>query len=346
MMGSGSSPLTRGKPLRGLQRSGPQGLIPAHAGKTPTRARTATWRWAHPRSRGENFGPSPKALRLPGSSPLTRGKPQAVSAGHDGFRLIPAHAGKTILRPTLSRPSRAHPRSRGENQSKQMRSPGAAGSSPLTRGKRSGDHVVRFRAGLIPAHAGKTRRRFRRSYVTGAHPRSRGENSSMLPRRSPNSGSSPLTRGKQAGGLPPLGPVGLIPAHAGKTPAALTLSCRRRAHPRSRGENSGGWNFKNAQQGSSPLTRGKPATGDHLDTDSGLIPAHAGKTTVPHKAQVTMRAHPRSRGENWLGMGFEPLRWGSSPLTRGKREAETGERVLGGLIPAHAGKTSRRRCRR
>ena len=30
---------------------------------------------------------------------------------------------------------------------------------------------------------------------------------------------------------------------------------------------------------------------------------------------------------------------GSSPLTRGKREAETGERVLGGLIPAHAGKT-------
>ena len=34
VVATGSSPRGRGKPLRGLQRSGPQGLIPAWAGKT------------------------------------------------------------------------------------------------------------------------------------------------------------------------------------------------------------------------------------------------------------------------------------------------------------------------
>ena len=50
----GSSPLTRGKPLRGLPGAGPQGLIPAHAGKTTPRNCPAWQARAHPRSRGEN----------------------------------------------------------------------------------------------------------------------------------------------------------------------------------------------------------------------------------------------------------------------------------------------------
>ena len=70
----GSSPLTRGKLLCGLDRGQRARLIPAHAGKTRGGHESYAQSWAHPRSRGENFGPSPKALRLPGSSPLTRGK--------------------------------------------------------------------------------------------------------------------------------------------------------------------------------------------------------------------------------------------------------------------------------
>ena len=51
---------------------------------------------------------------------------------------------------------RAHPRSRGENRTGGAGVFVAAGSSPLTRGKR--DRAVRAEAlaGLIPAHAGKT----------------------------------------------------------------------------------------------------------------------------------------------------------------------------------------------
>ena len=91
----GSSPLTRGKHAHRPALPRPGRLIPAHAGKTQTRATPAGHFRAHPRSRGEN--PSLPALLASktGSSPLTRGKrPHLhVRVVHDG--LIPAHAGKT-----------------------------------------------------------------------------------------------------------------------------------------------------------------------------------------------------------------------------------------------------------
>ena len=51
----GSSPLTRGKPLRPRLVVWENGLIPAHAGKTPTQKDNDNEYPAHPRSRGENF---------------------------------------------------------------------------------------------------------------------------------------------------------------------------------------------------------------------------------------------------------------------------------------------------
>ena len=91
----GSSPLTRGKPLRGLQRSGPQGLIPAHAGKTMWPGTTPRRRRAHPRSRGENARVTCELVCIEGSSPLTRGKRGNEGEESGGEGLIPAHAGKT-----------------------------------------------------------------------------------------------------------------------------------------------------------------------------------------------------------------------------------------------------------
>ena len=55
-----------------------------------------------------------KAYR--GSSPLTRGKPAARGPAEPRSRLIPAHAGKTVGDNLLVGATRAHPRSRGENQ--------------------------------------------------------------------------------------------------------------------------------------------------------------------------------------------------------------------------------------
>ena len=54
---------------------------------------------------------------------------------------------------------------------------------------------------------------------------------------------------------------------------------------------------------------------------------------------LKMRAHPRSRGENFKCVdGWEDYD-GSSPLTRGKRGDAPACAALLGLIPAHAGKT-------
>ena len=72
---------------------------------------------------------------------------------------------------------------------------------------------------------------------------------------------------------------------------------------------------------------------------SGLIPAHAGKTSMWTGQPSTRRAHPRSRGENDPGSTQPERLMGSSPLTRGKRSADDRHDLAGGLIPAHAGKT-------
>ena len=50
------------------------------------------------------------------------------------------------------------------------------------------------------------------------------------------------------------------------------------AHPRSRGENDRPSIQRAMREGSSPLTRGKPLRNLAFALDSGLIPAHAGKT--------------------------------------------------------------------
>ena len=94
----GSSPLTRGKRQSPSQTLPYLGLIPAHAGKTDSfHARLASAA-AHPRSRGENFSRPKVTPLLPGSSPLTRGKPEEPHRTVGDGGLIPAHAGKTDRR--------------------------------------------------------------------------------------------------------------------------------------------------------------------------------------------------------------------------------------------------------
>ena len=130
----GSSPLTRGAPVSCAPTIRPLGLIPAHAGST-----WKTWKWtsgtrAHPRSRGEHNISRILSDAGLGSSPLTRGALNCFieKAGECG--LIPAHAGSTGGTCPLYRPTRAHPRSRGEHEHLEQALRALQGSSPLTRG--------------------------------------------------------------------------------------------------------------------------------------------------------------------------------------------------------------------
>ena len=300
---AGSSPLTRGKPYGTPMAVNSRGLIPAHAGKTST----GSWR----------------INRSQGSSPLTRGKRGGPPASRLGDRLIPAHAGKTTSREAAPCCPGAHPRSRGENLGAVGGRGGRGGSSPLTRGKRWTSRRRCAGPGLIPAHAGKTRRPGPDPGRSWAHPRSRGENGSRRSARMRCKGSSPLTRGKRVSVCVVVHHPGLIPAHAGKTHRPPALRRHGTAHPRSRGENPVGGGATGNSSGSSPLTRGKPSRCVLHRLCRGLIPAHAGKTLDERPSFGETAAHPRSRGENNMHTWSRQPRSGSSPLTRGKRRSCT-----------------------
>ena len=335
----GSSPLTRGKHHHCHYRRPQRGLIPAHAGKTRSSAPTTRSLRAHPRSRGENAGSCGPPHVPRGSSPLTRGKLAGLGYSSAWGGLIPAHAGKTTTPLPRSRSWWAHPRSRGENDAGAPHPRARFGSSPLTRGKLDVGVGVDQVGGLIPAHAGKTFSRSARAVGATAHPRSRGENPATS-RVSPcREGSSPLTRGKL---IPVEGRFlveRLIPAHAGKTCGTTPQMMSTGAHPRSRGENGLLRRLLSSVAGSSPLTRGKRDSIPRRRMGRGLIPAHAGKTLVVCAQQLAARAHPRSRGENTRKSVRGSITAGSSPLTRGKLGKSEPRDPLGGLIPAHAGKT-------
>ena len=172
----GSSPLTRGKLDRSGAHLGSHRLIPAHAGKTLRAGRKPRGHRAHPRSRGENLGNHVNLGQVAGSSPLTRGKLCFIGGKLRCRRLIPAHAGKTVMGRFWRNHAEAHPRSRGENVSPSARRAVARGSSPLTRGKRRLTRSELAHARLIPAHAGKTPASRHQRASGRAHPRSRGEN--------------------------------------------------------------------------------------------------------------------------------------------------------------------------
>ena len=253
-----------------------------------------------------------------GSSPLTRGKLNESGDDIATGGIIPAHAGKTLSPASPRTRRRDHPRSRGENKLQEALKNNAAGSSPLTRGKRDLGGARVSGGGIIPAHAGKTSAWTGRTSQPRDHPRSRGENSLVVWRDADVAGSSPLTRGKHWKIKRRELARGIIPAHAGKTIHPCRCYYARGDHPRSRGENDKIQVGDTRVTGSSPLTRGKHQGRRRFRNRLGIIPAHAGKT-YPHGGLLLPQGdHPRSRGENSDSAVITALTTGSSPLTRGK----------------------------
>ena len=132
---------------------------------------------------------------------------------------------------------------------------------------------------------------------------------------------------------------GITPAHAGKTPASRRRCRRCRDHPRACGENLSARRLSLIRRGSPPRMRGKHDFRNHRSRDSGITPAHAGKTAIYAVLKGGQRDHPRACGENFTRMSCTRISTGSPPRMRGKRERLVERHHNHGITPAHAGKT-------
>ena len=198
---------------------------------------------------------------------------EAITTG-----IIPAHAGSTHRTVPSCRPGRDHPRARGEHSDADLleclrpgssprmrgtnefypRSVFQVGSSPRTRGTL--DHAFAFLGvgGIIPAHAGNTRRYSHVSETCWDHPRACGEHMPPSCSMLIVEGSSPHMRGTHRRTARAGRHVGIIPAHAGNTIPTSPFRCSCRDHPRACGEHIKTLYDAVARPGSSPRMRGTP----------------------------------------------------------------------------------------
>ena len=154
----GSSPHTRGARFDVPVDLTVGGIIPAYAGSTRPPTRPSAGRADHPRIRGEHKWDEFLLMSRLGSSPHTRGAPDAIDADLTEMRIIPAYAGSTSSHPTCELPRMDHPRIRGEHRDGKNPVLRGDGSSPHTRGAHSRSDPLGGARGIIPAYAGSTRR--------------------------------------------------------------------------------------------------------------------------------------------------------------------------------------------
>mgnify|MGYP000971410894 CR=1 FL=1 len=296
----GSSPLARGLPGTSSRTTPPPRIIPARAGFTGPRTRSAPLSRDHPRSRGVYRSATGRAPKPTGSSPLARGLPGSEKLTDAVDRIIPARAGFTGRCGKRQPPRWDHPRSRGVYSMHHSTVRNLSGSSPLARG-------------LLHARVERVHRR-------ADHPRSRGVYTGMPAAAARASGSSPLARGLLHEDSLEGGEAWIIPARAG-----FTIAGAQPLGPR---------------PGSSPLARGLHTASTTRASQTWIIPARAGFTQWTAGQPRQRPDHPRSRGVYTYWREWPDDEVGSSPLARGLLRRLAAAIVVSGIIPARAGFTS------
>ena len=114
---------------------------------------------------------------------------------------------------------------------------------------------------------------------------------------------------------------GIIPAYAGSTVHARAGQRLISDHPRIRGEHDLVHSDGILKPGSSPHTRGALHLMDLDGENYGIIPAYAGSTPWTSFAPSPYADHPRIRGEHSPRAPEPRPAQGSSPHTRGARNA-------------------------
>ena len=171
----GSSPRVRGTDLHPRLKYLHGGIIPACAGNSSLKLRTAHLVADHPRVCGEQL----KATFIPpfceGSSPRVRGTDRSIHGHVSQSGIIPACAGNRHILRHLSRCAWDHPRVCGEQPTIESTICFAKGSSPRVRGTATYVRSRTATSGIIPACAGN--RFVSKVSVSGKrdHPRVCGE---------------------------------------------------------------------------------------------------------------------------------------------------------------------------
>ena len=258
--------------------------------------------------------------------------------------IIPAHAGLTYDIRTTWRGSRDHPRACGAHFWYSSALADAMGSSPRMRGSLQLLIDELHDLGIIPAHAGLTRRLSIARSAGRDHPRACGAHSRGSIIFTKTRGSSPRMRGSRIYGHSPKVINGIIPAHAGLTIWRPHPRPWSRDHPRACGAHGMIFFLFLLHLGSSPRMRGSPAVWDDDRVADGIIPAHAGLTGRRGLHRRRLRDHPRACGAHSLARRSTTIRPGSSPRMRGSLVKTDGVVSLNGIIPAHAGLTHNSCC--
>ena len=155
-------------------------------------------------------------------------------------RLIPACAGTTQVSVFIKLDIKAHPRLRGDYFINGGIFDFEKGSSPPARGLPELYFEILLTVRLIPACAGTTRFITTSDSFKKAHPRLRGDYTTSMNGMYRCLGSSPPARGLHTWVNLTLMSCRLIPACAGTTPSSSSVYFLPKAHPRLRGDYSGG----------------------------------------------------------------------------------------------------------
>ena len=269
-----------------------------------------------------------------------RGTPYESDMRSHRTRIIPAHAGNTRYQACTWRSTGDHPRACGEHKGLDERTATYEGSSPRMRGTRVVKFTEAVDLGIIPAHAGNTPPLLPRTSVRRDHPRACGEHLMPGPMVGSLLGSSPRMRGTQLRQHLVRMPAGIIPAHAGNTVKKTVTAAIYGDHPRACGEHSLLPILILIRLGSSPRMRGTPRINQPRISKTGIIPAHAGNTSLCQQKRADKMDHPRACGEHFMFCAYSSAFLGSSPRMRGTLCWHGVVYRHHGIIPAHAGNTS------
>ena len=215
-----------------------------------------------------------------GSSPRMRGSQRIAGNLELLLGIIPAHAGLTEAVQRREEELRDHPRACGAHVRRRAVEFRGRGSSPRMRGSLDIYTALNEMKGIIPAHAGLTTAGHAQGCHGRDHPRACGAHPAGEAHCRNALGSSPRMRGSPALTASSVRRTGIIPAHAGLTSTHRPQCHGCRDHPRACGAHKKHEIRKNAYKGSSPRMRGSLNRAVDELIDIGIIPAHAGLTSI------------------------------------------------------------------